>query len=100
MQGARVFIAFELPNEEKNREIKKNVALDVIDRMDYMAEVLSVNYVSIPSLLHQATWMWHKAKKPLNQSEFYRRVERDTKSLIKFITDGAANNNYDGEVET
>jgi len=83
--GARVFIAFELPNEEKNREIKKNVALDVIDRMDYMAE---------------ATWMWHKAKKPLNQSEFYRRVERDTKSLIKFITDGAANNNYDGEVET
>ena len=41
-----MFIAFELPNEEKNREIKKNVALDVIDRMDYMAEVLLVNYVS------------------------------------------------------
>ena len=37
--GARVFISFELPNEEKNREIKKNVALDVLDRMNYMTEV-------------------------------------------------------------
>ena len=38
--GAKVFIAFELPNEEQNREIKKNLALDVIDRMNYMTEVI------------------------------------------------------------
>ena len=38
--GEKVFIAFELPNEEQNREIKKNLALDVIDRMNYMTEVI------------------------------------------------------------
>ena len=38
--GANIFIAFELPNEEQNREIKKNLALDVIDRMNYITEVI------------------------------------------------------------
>lgn len=83
--GAKVFIAFELPNEEQNREIKKNLALDVIDRMNYMTE---------------ATWMWHTSKNSLNQTEFYRRVERDASSLVKFIAEAASNNNYDGEIET
>ena len=37
--GARVFMAFELPNEELNKEAKKQAALDVLDRMNYMSEV-------------------------------------------------------------
>ena len=44
--------------------------------------------------------MWQTSKNSLNQTEFYRRVERDASSLVKFIAEAASNNNYDGEIET
>jgi len=85
--GANLYISIERPEEELRYELKKNIAYDIDDAMQYLG---------------QAFWIFIKSDNEqirLNQTQFEERVNDDVTKMVHTWVDAAVNNKYNGQVE-
>ena len=86
--GANIYMSMEVPLEEEAKELKRTVALDIIDAQDFLAD-------SFWLLIHH-----RYPEKRLNMTEFEVKVEEDLEALVSRIVTACEENNYDGEIDT
>ncbi|XP_023347171.1 TWiK family of potassium channels protein 7 [Eurytemora carolleeae] len=85
--GALLWISLELPGEELAYIEKQNVARDLNDTANFLADVF---------------WglMWHKnPERRFTKEKFLERAESDVNLYIEKILEALDKNNYDGQVE-
>ena len=86
--GANIYMSMEVPLEEEAKELKRTVALDIIDAQDFLADSFWI-------LIHN-----RYPEKRLNVTEFEVKVEEDLKAMVSRIVTACEENNYDGEIDT
>ena len=86
--GAQIYMSMEVPLEEEAKELKKTVAMEIIDAQDFLADSFWI-------LIHH-----RYPEKRLNMTSFEVKVEEDLNALVSKIVTACEENNYDGEIET
>ena len=86
--GANIYMSMEVPLEEEAKELKRTVALDIIDAQDFLAD-------SFWLLIHN-----RYEEKRLNMTAFEVKVEEDLNAMVSRIVTACQENNYDGEIDT